>query len=317
MASIGWSAEVDEIFAGDQAVMFAAVTPARGVVLSPLTNFGLRDRAHGTLSNLNSSVGMWKKLDRVRRNPQVAVAYHTREHGFSDRPEFVLVQGRATLTPPHTRYVYSSDAIRASFERFAGGNPRGGPLTSWWLRAWHERVGIEIDVERVIVWPDATCRGAAEVLGAPLPQEPPADQEPPAKGTAPRLDHRRAAHRAGRLPHVLLGWTGADGFPVVAPVRISGAGERGIALEAPPGLVPEGSRRAGLTAHRFSRYVIGQHQHVHTGWLSVAPGESPVYAPHTHWGYWFPRSRLAYKLAAGYGTRRGMREARRRGLVTG
>jgi hypothetical protein len=304
MAQVRWSDAVDEIIGSDQAVMFAVVTPAGGVVLSPLTNFGLRDRDAGTLSNLNSSVGMWRKLDRVRRNPRVALAFNTREHGSSQRPEFVLVQGRATLTPPDPHYVDSSPEIRAAFERFAGGNPRQGPISRRWLRAWHERVGIEIEVERVIVWPDASCAGTPEVQVAPLPSEPPAPQDAPAKGTGPRLDHKRAVRRAARLPHVLLGWTGADGYPMIVPIGIDGSEPSGIRLMAPAGLVPPGGRRAGLTAHRFARYVIGQSQRVHTGWLD---GDSLVYAPHTQWGYWFPRSRLAYKLAAGYGTRAGAR----------
>ena len=61
-----WPDAVDEIFASDQAVMFAHVTPARGAVLTPLTNFGVRDRQAGTLESVNSSVGMWRKLERVR-----------------------------------------------------------------------------------------------------------------------------------------------------------------------------------------------------------------------------------------------------------
>ena len=92
-----WPDAIDEILAGDQAVALAYVTPAQGVVLIPVTNFALRDREAGTLA-VNSSVGMWKKLDRIRKNPHVAVAFHTRAHSLSTRPEYVLVQGRATLS---------------------------------------------------------------------------------------------------------------------------------------------------------------------------------------------------------------------------
>jgi hypothetical protein len=35
-------------------------------------------------------------VDEIDR-PLVALAFHTREHGFSDRPEYVLVQGRAAV----------------------------------------------------------------------------------------------------------------------------------------------------------------------------------------------------------------------------
>src|SRR5918999_4821765 len=91
---LAWPDSADEILAGDQTVALAYVTPAKGVVVAPVTNFGLRDRATGTTTP-NSSIGAWKKLDRIRRNPQVALAFHTREHGFTDRPEYVLLQGTA------------------------------------------------------------------------------------------------------------------------------------------------------------------------------------------------------------------------------
>jgi len=303
---------VDEILGGDQAVVLAHKTPANGVVLSPLTNFGIRDRDAGTLVSLNSSVGMWRKLDRIRRSPQVAIAFHTREHGFSDRPEYVLVQGTASLTPLSDRNWL--DSHRQEWERFAGEPPDLGPLWDRWLRVYRWRVGIEMAVERVVAWPDGRCEGAPEVHGASLPSEPPESQRPPAKGTAPRVNHRRAARRARRLPHTLLGWVGADGFPVVAPVDVAGAERDGMVLRAPGGLVPPGARRAGLTAHWFSRHVVGQIQRRHTGWLEADAGRV-VYAPHTQRAYLIPPWRWAFHVAAGYGTRRGLREARRAGFL--
>ena len=50
------------------------------------------------------------------------------------------------------------------------------------------------------------------------------------KGTGPRIDHRRAARRAARLPDTLLGWVGADGFPLVTPVSALRPVENGIVL---------------------------------------------------------------------------------------
>ena len=183
-----WPDSVDEILYGDQAVALAYCTPASGVVIAPLTNFGIRDREAGTVT-LNSSVGAWT-------------------------------------------------------------------------------------------------------------------QRPPGRGTGPRLNHRRAAKRAARLPAVLLGWVGADGLPVVVPVEARGTTEQGMRLEAPEGAVPPGGRRAGLTAHWFAPRVIGQEQRVHTGWLEAGPtGSAPVYAPHTHAGYWFPASEPLYRLVSGGATR--------------
>src|SRR5205807_2404027 len=71
-----------------------------------------------------------------------------------------------------------------------------GRLRKRWLRAFALRVAIEVAVERIVVWPDLACAGTPEVYGAPLPAQPP-PQAPPAKGTGPRIDHRRAANRWG------------------------------------------------------------------------------------------------------------------------
>src|SRR2546429_874988 len=93
-----WPDDVDEVLAGDQAIALATVTPAKGVVLMPVTNFAVRDRWAGTIEAVNSSVGVSKKLERIRRDPHVALAYHTREHGWTNRPEYVLLPGTATLS---------------------------------------------------------------------------------------------------------------------------------------------------------------------------------------------------------------------------
>jgi hypothetical protein len=307
-----WPDSVDEILGGDQVVALAHVTPASGAVLTPVTNFGLRDRAAGTLTAVNSSVGVYRKLERIRANPHVALAYHTRTHGSSERPEHVLVQGRATLSPPDPHYPR---AIREDWER-AAGHAETGRVWEWWLRVYNHRVAITIDVERVIVWPDLACEGTPGLHGTAPPRDAPEPQRPPKNGTAPRVRHRRAAKRATKLPNVLLGWVGADGFPVVVPVGVDGAGDHGIALKAPPGLVPRGGRRAGLVAHSFARYTAGQNQRRHTGWLEADPGEQRVlYSPHTEHGYNMPASMFVYRLAAGAGTRAGLRGARKAGFV--
>jgi hypothetical protein len=302
--TVHWPDTVDEVLAGDQAVMLAYVTPARGVVLTPVTNFAVRDREAGTITP-NSSVGAWRKLERIRHNPRVALAFHTRAHGFSERPECVLVQGTASLAEPVPDYPAT---IRESWDRF--GDPADpGRMWERWMRVYRLRVGIEVAVERVVVWPDLACRGPAEVHGAPLPAEPP-PQPPPARGTGPRVPHGRAARRAARLPDMLLGWVGTDGFPIAIPVEVAGSEERGIVLDAPAGLVPPGGRRAGLTAHWFTRHVLGQRQRVHTGWLEGdSGGGRVVYAPHTEAAYFLPPSKLLYRLVVGFVTRRRLRRA--------
>jgi hypothetical protein len=306
--------------------MLATVTPASGVVLLPVTNFVLRDRDQATLSVVHSSVGVGKKLDRIRANPRVALAYDTREHGLSDRPGYVLVQGTATITEPDPRYLDSlferaerqlaelasaatstgriyADSLRHQVETFRAEVPRGW-FWDWWLRDWHHRVGIDVAVERVIAWPDPGCRGSAEVYGTPSPRSEPAPQREPANGTAPRIRHHRAARRTARLPFALLGWVDADGLPVAIPAEVIGADPRGILLAVAEGLLPPGGRRAGLTAHWFGRNDVGLRQRVYTGWLEQDAGAGRVvYAPHTEASFTIPRSRLAFWIAAGGGTR--------------
>ena len=306
-----WPDAVDEILDGDQALALAYTTPARGTVVTPVTNNGLRDRAAGTIETVNSSIGMWRKLERIQREPRVALAYHTREHGRSARPEFVLVQGTAQLTPLDDRGEYV-ESIAEAWKRAAGRSHRLGPIRDRWLRVYHSRAGLTVDVKRIVVWPDLRCSGTPEVHGAPLP-EAPQPQRPPGKGTGPRVRHRRAARRAASLPNVLLGWLGEDGFPVVAPVTPGAPVPGGIVLDAAPGLVPPGGRRAGLLAHAFTRHVIGQNKRQHTGWLESA--DTIVYAPHTESGYRLPPLVPLYDLAAGFVTRRGYRAGRRAGFL--
>ena len=74
---------------------------------------GLRDRDRGTVT-LSTSLGLPKKLIRVRENPEVAVAYHAREHSRLDRGQFVLVQGLASFDPkPDRRWL---DSIAPEWE---------------------------------------------------------------------------------------------------------------------------------------------------------------------------------------------------------
>lgn len=311
LASAAWSNEVDEVLAGDINAMLATVTPARGVVLIPLANLALIDRKTATIS-LSSSLGLWRKLERIERNPRVAIAFHTRAHGRSSRTEYVLLQGQASFSWLPDRAWLNS--IGERWEQRLD-RRRAGPVWDSWLSVYHwQRVRIDVRVARAVVWPDLACAGPLRVHGAPLPDAPP-PQRPPARGTAPRIDHERAAARARRLPHTLLGWVAADGLPMVVPVELAGANRRGMLLEASPGRVPPGGRRAGLTAHWFAARLIGQEQRVHTGWLEPQTDRVLVYAPHTEAGYRLPPSRFVSRAATGFVTRRGLRAGRRAGVV--
>jgi hypothetical protein len=289
---------VDEILTGDQLMAFAYVTPAKGVVLQPLSNTG------NPAEPVTSSAAMWRKLERIRENPQVALAYHTRKHSLSDRPEYVLVQGRASLGPVEdTGWI---DRNREAWEHFAGQTPKNA-ITERYLRAYHWRVPVQLDIERMVIWPDLACAGTPAVEGSPLPGEEPASQKAPGKGTGPRVPHRRAVRHARSVPHVLLGWVGSDGFPVIMPVEVGDAVDEGIVLR---GHLPPGARRAGLLAHDFARHAYGQNLRKYTGWL-----DGSVYAPHTKAGYRFPESRVMFKLVSGAVTTWRLRGARRAGFI--
>jgi len=309
---VAWSEEVDEIIGGDHVVMLVYATPASGTVLLPLNNFGGRDREAGTIRALNTSVGAWRKLERIRHNPKVAIAYHTRAHSETSCPEYVLVQGRANLSDPVPDYPAT---LGERWDRF---EPWTSTPTIWkrWQRIYALRVQIDIEVERIFVWPDLNCLGDPTVHGTPFSCSPPASQRKPAKGEGPRLNAERAAAKAARLPHSLLGWVGPDGYPIAVPVEVVAGGPAGISLRAAPGSVPPGERRAGLTSHWFAARATGQHQRKYTGWLTVSgDGDRLLYAPHTQSTHRFPASRTLYRLVSGAAGRLGVRGARQAGFL--
>jgi hypothetical protein len=144
------------------------------------------------------------------------------------------------------------------------------------------------------------------VSGEPLPAAEPPEQAPPRGGTAPRIDVARARRRIAALPHVLLGWLGSDGFPLVSPADIGEASPRGIAVSGP--LLPAGGRRAGLLAHRYEPQLVGLEARQYTGWL-----QDGIYAPHTEQGFRAPANKTVLLLANGLMARRGLKRARAQG----
>ena len=55
--------------------------------------------------SFTTSLGFGRKLDRIKANPRVALAYHAREHGFAREHNFVLVQGTASYDATPDRDV--------------------------------------------------------------------------------------------------------------------------------------------------------------------------------------------------------------------
>jgi hypothetical protein len=303
--TVSWPDDADEVFAGDMTAALAYLTPAGGAVVTAVAPVGLRDREQGTVT-FTTSLGFGKKLQRIERDPCVALAYHAREHGFARNDSFVLVQGRCRPVPPADR-DWNDRVLSPAAARFMG-PPRRGRFWDRWLREYYsDRVPVTVDVERVTVWPALDCSGAPTVHGAARPDGQPEAQSAPKKGTSPRLDTAKAARRLTRLPHVLVGWREADGFPTVAAVRVVGSAPAGIRLASGVGL-PEGGRRAGLLGHSYEAKLVGLRARRHTGWL-----DDGVYAPHTASSFRAPGNKTLLLLGNGLLAKQGLRKARREG----
>ena len=309
--AVSWDDRIDEVMNGDAAAGVAYLTPAKGVVITPMSPLGLRDRERGTLT-VTTSLGLWKKVVRLRADPAIAVAFHAREHGHSSSTDFILVQGRATVPDRPDRQWLES--ITPQWERFLGPRETGWRAKVMEVYYW-ERIAIEIEIERILRWDNLACFGEPQVFGEPLPVDPPEPQKEPGKGSGPRLDAGKAAEYTQRLPHTLLGWSGSDGLPMLVAARPTGAGPAGVELEVEADNVPPGGRRAGLTAHAFSARMVGQEQRIYTGWMTSDGGRHATYAPHTLTGNKVPASQLAFDLGAGIVTRIGFRKARKTGVV--
>ena len=256
-----WPDEADEVIRGDMTAAVAYTTPAGGAVVVAVASCGIGQRDRGMVG-FTTSLGFGKKLERIIRDPHVALAYHARDHGFSASPRFVLAQGLASvdITPSRERL----EALVPQVQRYLGEIKRG-PVWDRLLREYYsERVFVDIAVERVVSWPDLGCSGGPRVAGAGWPA-PPGPQQPPRNGTGPRVDVAQAAGRIGMLAHRVLAYRGGDGFPVVVPVQLAGT--------TPPGCgwsPRRGSCRLAGAGRGCWRMPTGR------GSSGSAPGSSPA-----------------------------------------
>lgn len=313
MSAVHWSDEVDGILDGDLTAGLAYVTPAGGAVVTAVASIGLRDRTAGTVG-FTTSLGFGRKLERIRRNPRVALCYHSREHGFSSSPPLVLVQGIVTeIIKPEPDYVQHELTPRVV--RYLGPPKRGRLFWDRWLREYYQdRVLVTVEVARMVVWPEADAGGEPDVIGEPLPAAPPS-QAAPRGGTGPRVNSLKAARRLGALPHRLLAFTQSDGYPGVLPMDVIGGSSAGVLLRQPGGwTLPPGGRRASLFGHAYRPKLIGLKTRQCTGWLVVDDtGNSAVFAPHTEKGFVAPPNKTLLLLLNGLVAKIGLRKARRAG----
>jgi hypothetical protein len=307
---VRWAAEVNDVITGDITVAVAYLTPAGGAVVTAVAPCGISRPELGELG-FTTSLGFSKKLERMITSPQVALAYHARDHGFSASPLFVLAQGsaRVDLEPSPDRLM----ALAPQVTRYLGA-PRRGPVWDRLLREYYqERVFVDVAVNRVAVWPDLSASGELAVTGPAWPG-PAAPQSPPRNGTGPRVDVGKAAGQIATLPHRVLAYRGADGFPVVVPVQLAGHDADGLRLAVAGGLLPPGGRRAGLLAHSYRPQLVGLSTRAFTGWLEVSDGDV-VYAPHTSRGFLAPPRKNLLLISNGLLAKYGMWQARRQGTA--
>jgi hypothetical protein len=267
MPPVQWPDPIDDVIGGDLTAALAYATPAGGAVATAVAPIGLRDRDQGTVS-FTTSLGFGRKLQRIESDPRVALAYHAREHGHSTSSRYVLVQGDATVVKePDPDYL---EFIGEQATPFLG-PPRRGLFWDRWLSAYYsDRVPVHVRVRRIVSWPDLSCAGEPGIHGADLPDAAAEPQEPPAKGTGPRLDAAKAGRSLAKLAHQVVAFRGADGYPVVLPIRVlAGASDAGAVRfrTAAEGLIPPGGRRAGLLAHEYRAKLVGLAARQHTGWL--------------------------------------------------
>ena len=301
--AVEWPDEVDEILCGDLVVGVGTLTPKGGVALASVTTLGIRDREAGSVG-FTTSMGFGRKLERIARDPRVAMAYHTRRHGASQRPGYVLVEGRAAV-----RTVARAQLM----ERAAAclGQVAEGRFWDWWLKTYYDdRMLVSVEVERIVWWPEHDTSDAI-VLGSPLPVGDALSQMAEGDPWSPRAG-LRWADRASAKGHLLLGMVQADGWPAILPVRLMDRVGGCLALEATRGRLPSGTRRAGVLAHDFHRSLIGLWTSTGTGWLDAGAGRG-TWSPHTGHFFYAPPIKPLLLLGNGAAARWGYRQAVRSG----
>ena len=310
--TVSWPDAVDEILGGDMTAALSYSTPAKGAVPSGVAPIGMRDRDAGSVT-FTTSLGFGKKLERIEADPRISLAYHAREHGRTARPEFVLIEGKAV--PDHEQSQARRDDVRERATDFLG-EPKSGFFWDRWMREYYlVRIPVDVEVERIVVWPDLSCAGEPEVIGAALPG-PPEPQSAPKKGTAPRIEAGRAAGRLRELPHLLLSYVGADGYPAIVPVELRSDDERGFELAAGRGdLIPRAAAAPACSGTRYRPKLVASSRTCTRAGSSPTGTARRVYAPHTEGGFKAPPNKTLLALANGFLAKRGYKKAVREGTV--
>lgn len=275
-------------------------------MLNSVTPLGIRDRDAGTVT-FTTSLGFGRKLERIAADPRIAVAYHTREHGHSQQPGLVLVQGIATVIADYSQERRDELVEQAQHHI---GQVAHGRFWDWWLKVYYfDRVGVEVKATRILWWPTA-LENDPVVIGDPLPTLVAPSQTMPRQAGTARVPVAKVM-KSTRMPNRLLGITDAEGMPVIVPVEVVRPAEQGLVLGVGTNLVPPGGRRAGFIAHKFRPKLVGLATATHTGWLEV--GGEAVWTPHTRHAFVAPPTKTLLWLGNGAAARWGYRQAIKQG----
>src|SRR5436190_1595144 len=155
-------------------------------------------------------LGFGKKLERIEADPRISLAYHAREHGRSELPQYVLVEGRAEPDPEPSQARRDDVRDRATDVL---GEPKSGFFWDRWMHEYYvTRVPVDVRVERGIELSVAR-----------------ADLIPAGGRRAGLLGHSYRPQLVGLVSEVYTGWleSDGDGKAVYAPHTAGG-------FKAPP-----------------------------------------------------------------------------------
>ncbi len=271
-------AELTELFDRAVTAEYASRTRAGAPVTVPVAPYLGED---GRTLDLSTGLTYPVKAERARRDPRVALLYGDPLGSGLEAPPVALVQGLATvrdadLQAGTDRYVRRSMAkMPETYARM----PRVALRRMSW---YYARIWVEVTPLRVTWWPAGRLDEPPRVWEAPAGTEAPPSDPAPAGGRSPGVhrepgDWRLTAAEDARLALRDLTVIGADGLPVVLPLReVEPVGE-GFRVRLPagaglPATARDGSAPACLTLHTHSVPFTSQRNRAFAGTVRPEPG---------------------------------------------
>ena len=206
--------------------------------------------------DITTGLGLPKKAEDARSNPQVSLLFSDPTGSGMERPPAVLVQGTA---------IVDDDDLEANRERYMRESVEKLPATramqppkpirrmfDW----YYARLYVYVRPERVYVWPECDFTREPTLYGSHVEEvrsghfEEPEVPKAPATGGPVPWDERLRELGGDRYPTAVVSVVAPDGFPMSArvPVETDEAASRIRLRDLPVGM-PLTVGRACLTAH--------------------------------------------------------------------